>query len=432
MEVKNLTGKEFASGMPKLSSANVWMRLNDICRIGPRWPGTRQEIECRDYIHDKFINYGLKNVRNQEFEYLSYTPVAAELKVTSPILFSIKCAPAEYSANAIVEGEVVYIGTCTEPEIEMLKKMGVDFKEKIVLCDLSILTIVTAAPIIEELGARGYIFITPAPDNLVSKGTVKLWPPPDNPKEHVSKIPGVIINGPRDAERIRTLLCAGKKVTAQVKHEGIYTVKKSWNVLGDVVGQEWPEHIVMVCAHYDTQINTVGAWDNTSGTAGMLELARAFGHLHPRRTIRFMATSCEEIALWGSWWYVQEKKEDLKSQVVLIIMDGLSGSLMWIQKLLATTKIKDFALGCAREVDWHVDAVTDPHGHWYLDSAAFLDDRIPYPRVETVSACEGHLSPFYHTEGDKPEQIDPEKLVRTLRVNGLVAFKLAYLPDLPY
>ncbi|MFH1821589.1 MAG: M28 family peptidase [Methanobacteriota archaeon] len=419
--------------MPKLSSENVWTCLNDICRIGPRWPGTREEIECRDYIHDRFLSYGLKNVRNQEFEYLSYTPVAAELKVTSPIKFSLPCAPAEYSANIVVEGEVVYTGTCTEPEIEVLRKLGVDFDGKIVLCDLSVLPIFTAAPIIEELGAKGYIFITPAPDNLISKGTVKLWPPPEDPKEHVSKIPGVIINGPRDAERIRTLLCLGKKVTVQVKHEGTYQVKKSWNVLGDVVGVERPEQIVMVCGgHYDTQINTVGAWDNASGVSGMLELARAFGHLHPRRTIRFMATSCEEIALWGSWWYVREMKEGLKDQVVFIVMDGLSGSLQWVQNLLATPKIMDFALECAREVDWRVDTATDPHGLWFFDSAAFIDDRIPYPRVETVSAHEGPLSPFYHTEGDKPDKVDPEKLVRTLRVNGLVAFKLAYLTTLPY
>ena len=50
-----------------------------------------------------------------------------------------------------------------------------------------------------------------------------------------------------------------------------------------------------------------GAYDNASGTALLMEVARAFTNLEqkPARSILFISTAAEEQGLLGSQWYAQ-------------------------------------------------------------------------------------------------------------------------------
>lgn len=57
---------------------------------------------------------------------------------------------------------------------------------------------------------------------------------------------------------------------------------------------------LVVGAHYDTAEDTPGADDNGSGTAALLELARIFRNVSPKRTLRFVFFSTEEPPFFGS------------------------------------------------------------------------------------------------------------------------------------
>ena len=70
------------------------------------------------------------------------------------------------------------------------------------------------------------------------------------------------------------------------------------NVIADLKGEELPNEIVLIGAHYDAFFS--GADDNTSGVAAMLEMARVLSGHHFRRTIRFAAFDGEEFGLVGS------------------------------------------------------------------------------------------------------------------------------------
>jgi Zn-dependent M28 family amino/carboxypeptidase len=69
-----------------------------------------------------------------------------------------------------------------------------------------------------------------------------------------------------------------------------------------------------------------GALDNATGTAGLLELARAFARLPapPRRSILFLAVTAEERGLLGSRWYAERPLYPLTRTVAAINMDGLN------------------------------------------------------------------------------------------------------------
>lgn len=108
---------------------------------------------------------------------------------------------------------------------------------------------------------------------------------------------------------------------------------KTRNVVGLLPGAERPNEILTVTSHYDhfgvgeaIDGDSIynGAYDNASGTALLMELARTYASLpeKPARSILFMSTAAEEQGLLGSQWYAQSPLYPLKDQVAEINIDG--------------------------------------------------------------------------------------------------------------
>jgi len=75
------------------------------------------------------------------------------------------------------------------------------------------------------------------------------------------------------------------------------------NIVVTKVGLVYPNTFVIVDGHYDT-INGVGANDNGSGTALILEIAKQFVNVPTEYSIKFINFSAEETGLNGSQHYV--------------------------------------------------------------------------------------------------------------------------------
>lgn len=108
----------------------------------------------------------------------------------------------------------------------------------------------------------------------------------------------------------------------------------SRNVAGAFVGAKHPEERVFYTAHWDhlgvglpdangDRIYN-GALDNASGTAMLLELARAYGKAaRPARTVVFLSVTAEEKGLLGSEYYASAPLYPLETTVGVINMDGV-------------------------------------------------------------------------------------------------------------
>ncbi|MGH9434109.1 MAG: M28 family metallopeptidase, partial [Terriglobia bacterium] len=108
-----------------------------------------------------------------------------------------------------------------------------------------------------------------------------------------------------------------------------------WDVIGTISGNEEPEKQVVLGNHHDAWV--YGAVDPSSGTASMLELARAFGRLlqqgfRPRRTIVLASWDAEEYTLTGSTEWGEEHEAALrKNGVVCLNVDSAtSGSIFTV------------------------------------------------------------------------------------------------------
>jgi Zn-dependent M28 family amino/carboxypeptidase len=114
------------------------------------------------------------------------------------------------------------------------------------------------------------------------------------------------------ADYIRTTLSgAGYEVRLQ-----LYEVagKICENVEAEVRGSRRPDDIIVIGAHYDSVQGSPGANDNASGVAAMLALARAFAKATPACTLRFIAFANEEPPFFqteymGSRVYAKRSRE---------------------------------------------------------------------------------------------------------------------------
>ncbi|MEC7583056.1 MAG: M20/M25/M40 family metallo-hydrolase [Planctomycetota bacterium] len=82
------------------------------------------------------------------------------------------------------------------------------------------------------------------------------------------------------------------------------------NVVADLVGTEYPDEYVIVCAHLDSWHQATGATDNGTGTCTTLEAARILSKVgvKPKRTIRFILWGGEEQGLLGSRQHVVKNR----------------------------------------------------------------------------------------------------------------------------
>jgi Zn-dependent M28 family amino/carboxypeptidase len=107
------------------------------------------------------------------------------------------------------------------------------------------------------------------------------------------------------------------------------------NVIALFPGTERADEYIIYTAHWDHfGVDTTlegdqvynGARDNATGTAGLLELAKAFTKLDqkPKRSILFLAVTAEEQGLLGSKYYGENPVYPLEKTVTVINMDALN------------------------------------------------------------------------------------------------------------
>ena len=129
-----------------------------------------------------------------------------------------------------------------------------------------------------------------------------------------NKIPGVNINAKDAIELIRKGASVAKIILEQEEYKG-----QSHNVILDMPG-EIDEYIVLT-AHYDSTSLSQGAYDNMSGSVGILAVAEYFAKKPHRYGLRFVWCGSEERGLLGAKAYCQQHEEELKKVVLNINLD---------------------------------------------------------------------------------------------------------------
>ncbi len=182
-----------------------------------------------------------------------------------------------------------------------------------------------------------------------------------------NKIPGVNINAKTAVELIKRDIKTAKIVLEQEEYKG-----NSHNVILDLPG-EVDEYIVLT-AHYDSTSLSQGAYDNMSGSVGILGVAEYFANRPHRYGLRFVWCGSEERGLLGAKAYCAD--EEALKKIVLNINLDMIGCTMGKFIACCTTEeslthyIKYFGLEYGMSVRAYQDVYSS-------DSTPFADKGVP-------------------------------------------------------
>ena len=181
-------------------------------------------------------------------------------------------------------------------------------------------------------------------------------------------IPGVNINAKDAIALIQKGVQTAKITLKQKEYTG-----SSQNVVLDIPGEV--EEYIVFTAHYDSTPLSQGAYDNMSGSVGLLGVAEYFAN-HPHRYgLRFVWCGCEERGLLGSKAYCAAHEQELEKIVLNINLDMI-GCIMgkFIACATAEEKLVSYIEYFAAERGFGMEA---SQGVYSSDSTPFADRGIP-------------------------------------------------------
>lgn len=203
-----------------------------------------------------------------------------------------------------------------------------------------------------------------------------------------------------------------------------------FNVLGALPGDEAarPEEIIVIGAHRDhfgrqAGLLFAGADDNASGTAVLLEAARALAQAgtKPARTILFASFSGEEQNLQGSRLYVSRPARPLSTTKAMINVDhaGIGNGRLLVGVTGLPKSVGSDAGNLAGVAE-------------KLDIFGFFPggDHVPFKEagVSTFTVVSAGAHPHFHQPSDRPETVQPEILEAAARYVVTLAWQLANAP----
>ena len=242
----------------------------------------------------------------------------------------------------------------------------------------------------------------------------------------------------------RTLAGTGYTVASQPIATELGEVR---NIEAEIRGAERADEIVLVGAHYDSVIGAVGANDNGSGVAAVLELARLFEGTKPAHTLRFVAFVNEEPPFFyteemGSRHYARRSRQRGEKIVAMFSLETIGyysdrpGSqrypfplgffypstgnfIAFVSNLSSRALLHAAVASFRRHAGFASEAAAAPAflpGVDWSDHWSFWKEGYPALMVTDTAL---YRYPYYHTLLDTPDKVDYERLARV--VTGLQA-----------
>ena len=316
-----------------------------------RMGGTDAERQAANYIIDKCAEMGL-SASIQEFEVDMAVMEQAELTVDGA---EISCKGYLNAGSGSVEAPLYYLRGKDPFSLSQCKG-------KIVLID-GYLGYWIYQDILEN-GALGFITYdgnANYADRDIDQRELRSFVHKGN------KLPGVNINAKDAIALIRKGAKTAKITLQQQEHTG-----KSLNVVLDLPGET--EEYVAFTAHYDSTSLSNGAYDNMSGSVGLLGIAEYFSKNAHRCGLRLIWCGSEERGLLGSKAYCKDE-ENLKNCVMNINLDMIGCTMgKFIACVTAEEKLCHYISYFGLEKGFGISVSQDVYSS---DSTPFADKGIP-------------------------------------------------------
>ena len=371
-----------------------------------RTSGSKNELKAAKTIMKMCNELGV-DAKLEPFEVDAYEVKKAQLQFKDPSI-KIPFVAVGMSGNTHKDGvlkDLVYVSGYEEALVK-------DIKDKIVLFPNKMVDNKTYKVFAKKKPAA---LILCTGDVYLDSKQVDLDPYKFRQRHYnLAKIPAVCIRM-KDAEKLLENLPKKAFINLQQKE---YKVN-SHNVVCEIKGTKLKDEIITFSAHYDSVSYSKGAYDNASGSAGILELLAYFKQNKPIRTLKFIWCGSEEEGLLGSRAYVEKHKKELDKIVFNINIDMIGATLgKDIAVATAEEKLVHYLQYLSKEVGFALDV---KQGVYSSDSTPFADKGIPAISFARISSRGGAT---IHSRKDVIERLSEENYYKTCEFIELFASKM--------
>lgn len=398
--------------------------------VGPRMAGSEGDRKAVEWGVRTMRELGFANVRAEEVTVPHWVPGLAEGEITAPWPQPVILLPLGGSVatpEGGLEAEVVEV-----PSLEDLEKTSPDkVRGKIVFISkrmerkkdgsgygAAVGARGRGAAVAGKLGAVAVLIRSIGTDNNRTPHTGAM-----RYEEGVQPIPAAALSNP-DADLLAAQVASGKPVRFRLLlRTQTLPDAKSANVIGEIVGREKPEEVVLLGCHLDSWFPGTGAVDDGAGCAIVMEAARRIGQLprKPRRTIRVVLFANEEFGLSGARAYAEKYAADLPRHILAGESDFGSGRVWRI-----STRVAPESLPVVDEIAKLLAPIGVEKGNNEAGGGADLIPMAP-ARVPLLGLGQDGTEYFdwHHTSNDTLDKVDAKDLDQNVAAWAATAYAAA-------
>jgi carboxypeptidase Q len=411
------------------ADSSAWNKLAELTDgFGNRISGSEALERAIDWIIARMKTEGLQNVRGEPVMVPKWVRGHEKAELLQPRYLNLPMLGLGGSVatpKGGIEAEVLVVSSFDD-----LKAHAADAKGRIVLFDVPFTNYGQTVAyrgigMIEsaKVGAVATLIRAVGPFGMRTPHTGSMAPYDST----VAKLPAAAFTMD-DAAMLHRMQNRGQKVVVRLEMEAqTLPDAPSRNVMGELVGREHPDEVVVFGGHLDSWDVGTGAMDDGGGVVIAWEAVRLLKQLGltPRRTIRAVGWTNEENGGRGGQGYREAHQAELAKHIAAIESDGgtfkfrgfgFSGNdsaytvIKQIGKLLG-------GLGTGTDTVFV--------GGGGSDIGPIMGEGVP-GMAHLVDGTRYFW--YHHTEADNVDKIDPRELAENVAAMAVMAYVLADLP----
>ena len=399
------------------------------------WGSDSLDLAIKD-LHSQMVEAGFDNPRLEPLLNITHWVRGRErlmLLSPRPIPSEIPMIGLGLSVGGDVTAEVLVLRSFNELEEkkELVKGKIVVFNEDWVNYGVTVDYRVNGPSRVAKYGGLACIIRSVASKSIESPHTGGFSYDPNYPK-----IPAAAVSI-EDAHMVQRMADRGQKIVLSLHMEASFKERTtSANVVGEIKGYKYPHEVVLMGGHVDTWDvgPQTGANDDTAGFMVCFEAVRVLLKLglRPKRTIRFIAWSGEEMNLpeRGAAQYVVAHKNEIDDHIICFESD------------YGTTRIFGFGFSGGANGLKVINSIADKYlkainasqivanDGEMMDTAPLLALGVPTVRNEIVDTEDReYYFSFHHSAGDTVDVLDADDMDSNVKAIASLFFIIADMDE---
>jgi carboxypeptidase Q len=416
-----------------LRDSSAYRRLAQLAdTYGPRHSGSLALERSLDWIVDQMQRDGLENVRKEPVTVTDWVRGTESLELLVPRRRPMRMLGLGRSVDTPAGGiraTVLVVKSFAE-----LRARADEARGRIVLFNVPFDTTVhpftgygrtviyraVGADSASAVGAVAVLVRSVTPHSLNTPHTGAMAP--YDTSGRLRRIPAAAITV-EDAEMLQRMQDRGDRIEVRLRMSARTLLpSRSYNVVGEIRGSEKPDEVIVMGGHIDSWDVGQGVVDDAAGCVATWEALRLIKQLgiRPKRTIRVVMWTNEEIGLAGANAYRDQHRAQLDNHVLAMESDngvfrplaiqvgaGAGGLAMMqsIASLLAAVGIDSARTGGPQ-----------------ADIGPLFAAGVPVASIATDAT---KYFWYHHSDADTMDKIDPADLAKNIAIFAVIANTVA-------